>query len=485
MRKRLRIITAFLLTLAMMVSGTYAFAGTDAQAPEDENQAANGVTDELTPAGENPAAIEMTPAGEEQPTIEAAPSDEEQAAIEVTEEPVEEGVAPEAVKPKAASAPERKATVETGGEAVSLMAASGDYLYASTRTYNTTPKPGWSSYSYGTSSNDGYVVIPVKVKTSGKLWVDAQANDYNTSGATIVVGKLDETAGTVTTYSYERSGYVSPGGDPDCGIGGLDVVAGGTYCIGIRSPYYAGAIDVKAYVYSYATRTLPANKYMLASGYKTNYNDSNAQFKIKAAKTGYIRVYIKNYGFSTSSGYVTLLNTKKKALSQKLWYYSGSKTSYIRFGVRKGGIYYLKVSGAQGASKYSYHYGVMYKNYAATARLNKTKGKAKTLKRGAKYISTAMPATGAVGDHWYKFKVTKKRTTQIRIDASNIKSGKTTVTAYYGKKKIATTTLSNGQVNVLKVTYSTTYGKAKKGTYYLKLHKSATANGAYYIRYAK
>lgn len=32
---------------------------------------------------------------------------------------------------------------------------------------------------------------------------------------------------------------------------------------------------------------------------------------------------------------------------------------------------------------------------------------------------------------------------------------------------------------------STTYGKAKKGTYYLKLHKSATANGAYYIRYAK
>lgn len=58
-------------------------------------------------------------------------------------------------------------------------------------------------------------------------------------------------------------------------------------------------------------------------------------------------------------------------------------------------------------------------------------------------------------------------------------------TVYCGKKKVASTTLYNGDVNTLKLTYSTSYGKAKKGTYYLKLSKSAKANGSYKIRYLK
>ena len=71
---------------------------------------------------------------------------------------------------------------------------------------------------------------------------------------------------------------------------------------------------------------------------------TSARFKIKATKTGYITVGIKEYGYDTSTGYVTLLNSKKKTVSGKV-YYSDSKTSpsAVVFGVKKGTTYYYYV----------------------------------------------------------------------------------------------------------------------------------------------
>lgn len=477
MKKRLKVITAFLLMIVMAASGTCVFAGTDVQPAGDEPQAA------LDVVGEGEAADEALP-------------EEELPGEEVIAEEVlpEETAAPEE-EPSGADAksePIAGMTADDENGSVELMALPyiDTSLTATTMNYSTTKKPAWTECSYFASANGDYVVAKIKVKSSGKLWIDAQRLDSNSYSDTVYVGKYDASTEEMIEYNYEKTGYLSAGDDPTLGIGGLDVVKGGTYYIVVRKAYstyseHYGTLRVRPYLYSYSTRTLSAGKLMLASGYKTNYNDSGAQFKIKATKTGYIRVSLKEYGYSPSVGYVTLRNSKKKAVSDKLSYSNGSYPQSIVFGVKKGVTYYLKVTSCVGSSDYQYKYGISYKIYAAPLRSNTSKSKAKTLKRKAKYISTAMPATGKSGSQWYKFKVTKKRATQFNIDTTNIKSGKMSVTIYCGKKKVGSTSLVNGKVNPIEITYSTTYGKAKKGTYYVKITKSAKANGAYKVRYAK
>ena len=99
-----------------------------------------------------------------------------------------------------------------------------------------------------------------------------------------------------------------------------------------------------------------------------------------------------------------------------------------------------------------------------------------------------MPANNKSGNQWYKFKVTKKRKTVIKVDAKNLVSGTTKISVYAGSKFIGSSTISNGRggdVNAFTVTNSTTYGKANSGTYYVKIHKSQKANGVYKIKYAQ
>lgn len=487
MKKRLKVITAFLLMIVMAASGTCVFAGTDVQPAGDEPQAGIDVV------GEGEAVDEALPE-EELPGEEVLPEEA------VPEEVVaEEAPAPEegASDVEAKSEPVAGVAAEDEEGSVELMSLPyiSTTLTATTMHYSTTKKPSWTTCYYRSSASGDVIVAAINVKSSGKLWIDAQRLDSNSSSAEVYVGKYDASTDKMLEYDYERTGYVYAGDDPTLGIGGLDVVSGGTYYIVVRKAYstyseHYGTLNVRPYLYSYSTRTVTPGKLVLASGYKTNNNDSGAQFKIKPTKTGYIRVSLKEYGYSPSSGYVTLRNSKKKTISDKLYFSNGKYPSSVQFGVKKGVTYYLKVNSCVGASDYQYKYGISYKIYAAKLRANTSKKKATTLKRKAKYISTAVPATGKSGSQWYKFKVTKKRATRINIDTSNIKysdykSVKLTVTVYCGKKKVGTTSLINGKVNPIEITYSTTYGKAKKGTYYIKITKSAKANGAYRIRYAK
>jgi len=485
MKKRLKVITAFLLMIVMAASGTCVFAGTDVQPAGDEPQAALDVVgegeavDEALPEEELPREEAIA---EEVLPEEAAAPEEEPSGAEVKSEPI------------------AGMTADDENGSVELMALPyiDTSLTATTMNYSTTKKPAWTTCSYMSSTSGDYVVAEINVKSNGKLWIDAQRLDSNSYSDTVYVGKYDASTDKMLEYSYEIPGYLytgNAGKDPTIGIGGLDVVKGGTYYIVVRkasgtySEHY-GTMRVRPYVYSYATRSLSAGKWMLTSANKTINNYSNALYKIKPSKSGYILVTLKQYGFNTSYGSVCLLNSKKKTVSDKLTYSNGSYPQKVVFGVKKGTTYYLKVTSCLGSSDYQYKYGISYKIYAAPLRSNTSKSKAKTLKRKAKYISTAMPATGKSSSQWYKFKVTKKRATQINIDTRNIKysdykSVKMTVTIYCGKKKVGSTSLVNGKVNPIEITYSTTYGKAKKGTYYVKITKSAKANGVYKIKYAK
>ena len=274
-------------------------------------------------------------------------------------------------------------------------------------------------------------------------------------------------------------------GAAEYGIGSFDVKAGKTYYIGVQSSAAAN-IFVTPYVIPYSARKLNAGKTMLVCGYKSNpKTDSLAKVKIKPTKTGYITVAFKEYGYSSAYGSVTLLNSKKKAVSEKLSYSSGSSYSYVVFGVKKGATYYLKATGFQGSRDNGYAYGIKYTIKAAALKKNTSKGKAVTLKRKAKAKTMARPATGKTMKQWYKFKVPKKQTTILQLDARKIKSGTAKITIYCGSKKVATQTVSNGYSTKYTITHSTTYGKANKGTYYAVISSNAKCNGMYKIRYVK
>ena len=146
----------------------------------------------------------------------------------------------------------------------------------------------------------------------------------------------------------------------------------------------------------------------------------------------------------------------------------------------------MRVTNVSDREYYSYKYGVRYSVTSATDRSIGTKSSAKTLTRKADSTKTLFRATGNTSTDWYKFKVTSKRKTQIKIDTRYIKSGDLTVTFYKGSNKIDSdkiTTQYDGKTYTL--IYGSTYGKATSGTYYVKVVKSAKASGMYRIRYVQ
>ena len=130
MKKRLKVITAFLLMIVMAASGTCVFAGTDVQPAGDEPQAA------LDVVGEGEAADEALPE-EELPGEEVIA---EEVLPEETAAPEEE---PSDVDAK--SEPAAGMTAEEDDGSVELMALPyiDTSLTATTMNYSTTKKPAF------------------------------------------------------------------------------------------------------------------------------------------------------------------------------------------------------------------------------------------------------------------------------------------------------------------------------------------------------
>ncbi len=348
--------------------------------------------------------------------------------------------------------------------------------------------PFYTGYYNGTETV--FAVYPVTAKATGKMYIDVKAADTNQYSVTSAIGTYD---GTQFSYYENRTGYCSPGAI-ETGVGCYDVVKGKTYYVGMKtSGDRPASAQVRAYVIPYANnRTLKAgSKYLISSTVKGTSNEQTSlYYKIKPTKTGVMTVTLKEYGSSYgSSGYITLYNSSKKARSEKLYYSSTSTgaSKYVRFGVKKGVTYYLKVTGVYGYSKECYKYGIKYSISAATDRAISKKSSAKTLKRKATPTATLFTANGSTETDWYKFKVTSKRKTVIRVDATQIRGNdqKLTVTLYKGSTKIDSATLYAGYSYDYTITYGTTYGKANSGTYYVKITKTKKLSGKYKIKYVQ
>ena len=103
------------------------------------------------------------------------------------------------------------------------------------------------------------------------------------------------------------------------------------------------------------------------------------------------------------------------------------------------------------------------------------KKKAKTIKRKKYKKQTFTPTDSTKKAHWYKIKVSKKRSTYI--DVTSLGNEGSIWAQVSGRMRLKSKKIKNG------IRF---YGKAKAGTYYIKVYKlSKSTTGSYQIKYKK
>ncbi len=347
-----------------------------------------------------------------------------------------------------------------------------------------TSKPAYSDYLYSNGTEDEYQLYAFTAPATGKLWFDATTPDDNATYTYVAFGKKVNGVFDDKLYTSLNKSEVKEN------VGSLDVVKGKTYYFGVKRYYNSYSdtpktrVKVRAFVYAYSSNRLlkQSSSWLLSSGYKNSYEDPVIKYKIVPAKTGVMKVSIKEFGYDYTSAKVTLLSKTKKLRSQEI--YCTSKVPAY-FGVKKGVTYYLKVASAEGAGSYCYKYGIKYKITATTDRALSKKSKALKLGRKKAAKASLFVAKGAEENDWYKFYVSKTRETKIRINATQMSDGtddKLSVTIYKGSKKATTVTVYPGNAYDITV-YDVSSGKASKGTYYIKVHRNAKLSGKYTIKY--
>ncbi len=367
-----------------------------------------------------------------------------------------------------------------------------DTLSIKTMLTSTTSAPGYDEweldpYTYGEAA--------VTATTTGYVWFDLSVSGSSSSGYADFI--LFENA--YDEYGYDLGRLYA--GQSSSGKIFFYLTKGETYYLYFEN-LSSGTVTVNARAKMYSNvnnRTLSpsSSTYMWISGIGAPVYDEDTDqviypyndkyVKVKPSKTGVMTVDLKESGYSTYNGYVTLYDANKNRISDSKILYSSSKTaSKAYFGVSKGKTYYIRVQSCYGTAKYGYRYGIRYNVASATDRSISSSSKAVKISKGKTY-STLFRATNTTNTDYYKFYVPAKRTTKFSVDTTKVRSGKIYVRVYKNGKQVGSTKTINPSATktTYTVTYGTTSGKASAGTYYVKVSKSAKCSGLYKIKYVQ
>ncbi len=190
-------------------------------------------------------------------------------------------------------------------------------------------------------------------------------------------------------------------------------------------------------------------------------------YKLTTTKPGSLTVNVD----SDYSSYVTLLNSSKKAISDKTYY--SSIDNKVCFAVAKG-TYYLKLDSISDLYRIKY----TFKAVADTSGTSKAKAKKLTAGKAVAGIVTATDKKGSVD--WYKITLTKSQAVGINFTGS-VSSGKISLEFYGGSISGSI----NEYINAVDSDASfgaTAWGSDKlpKGTYYIKITKDSTITSGFY-----
>lgn len=209
-------------------------------------------------------------------------------------------------------------------------------------------------------------------------------------------------------------------------------------------------------------------------------------FKIKPTKTGYIN-FVNDYTHGSS---IALCNAKKKVISREDKEYddffsAGSSykyQTYLRYGVKKGVNYYIRV---KGASTERAQYGLPYIGTVKWTNVvvkgikyGKTKKKGVVLKKKKK--RTGLIIAGNKKPQWYKINSKQKKT---RIYFSTKATNGTLYAEVYYKSfgKWYSNKIHIGRHDSYRSNNGYITSNKKKNTYYVKVCPKNSASGQYQI----
>ena len=194
------------------------------------------------------------------------------------------------------------------------------------------------------------------------------------------------------------------------------------------------------------------------------------QFKVSKRGVAAIAVYKEN-----AAGNVSSVTYSVQKLSGKTWrtvatgLSGAAKNNYVVTTGLAAGTYRVVANAASGEILY-----FINANQKASDSYGTSKKKAKENKRKKSKKQVFLSNESTSKTHWYKIKVKKTGMTYIDITGLGNKS-KISVTVT-GAARLKNKTISKG---------FRIYGKAKKGTYYIKIKKGSKGTSGYQVKYTK
>ena len=203
-----------------------------------------------------------------------------------------------------------------------------------------------------------------------------------------------------------------------------------------------------------------------------DYDSGKIRFKLKVEKAGNITFNIKPEDTRYAYAYTTLLNSKKKAITEKQYNSVTNKDGDLQFtySVAKG-TYYIEVDTSVGA------YIANWKFKEVKDKSGASKSKATNLKIGGKAVKGIVTPTDKTSKvDWFKFKLTASKKIKITLNYDTVGKLKVEVCNSKGKVLIG----GDRTVHAGKNTLTFDSSKLSKGTYYIKISKPNSKGSGYY-----
>lgn len=306
----------------------------------------------------------------------------------------------------------------------------------------------------------------VRVSRSGTVLVKYYCNTINADGV----------KGESSLKLVNMNGTAIPGVTmSNIGTGGgrqlwATNVPAGTYEL-VTSSAFAEEKYIDA---GFLTAVVPnANgRYLNSSGIVVGGNRGTSYQYFKMKKRGVAKLVIQREVYSSNETYGTEYIVqrksgrswktvqKKKYSSRNSWEYVGLSAGTYRLALKSPESNVLKLR---------------FNASTANSSYGTKKKKAKTIKRKKYKKQTFAPTDSTKKAHWYKIKVSKKRSTYI--DVTSLGNEGSIWAQVSGRTRLKSKRIKNG------IRF---YGKAKAGTYYIKVYKlSKSTTGSYQIKYRK
>ena len=356
-------------------------------------------------------------------------------------------------------------TVAFAAETVSVPVKNTGYEAQLEKTY---------SFNKNTklSKSEAGVIVPLKVAQAGTIKVDMTAQkvqrtayiDFYTDAA--CTKSISGFYGYLEPTDTSKTGYVS--------ASAASTIYMKIYCSSYDStPSFTNTIKIGLGEYTTSDKTLTSSiKY-----YRKNSKDI-FRFRYTAPNTGKVFVKVGSaYGV-----YVKLEDGNKRPLNSDFaWVSNGVNLHKGRIGyaVKKGKTYYFAVKTIASDEMQTISVSGVQ---TVKEKSGASKKKAKKLK--AKKNANGLLIAGENKADWYKIKVKKKKKVTITItgepNTDNSYKDGIKLTVYNAKgKKIGSLNMKS-EKEVGRLTYGSSYGKANKGTYYIKVSPINNKSSGYY-----